>query len=251
MAQQVETYYYGQGKVFLARRLPNGRPGAWRWIGDVSALALALTVEKLSHKESYSGQRTTVRSFPTSKDGTVTSTWHELSAENLSIVLYGDRVTIPAGTVTAELLPAGITAGERYTLAHQRISDVVIGTLVEGTDYEVDYTYGAISFLTAPATAPSVNYKYASSVNTTLFTSQPENLALRFEGINLAEGGAAKILELYKLSFDPVSTLALIQGDTSLAGLETTAGVLFDNAQPADPTLGRFGRVIDVGEPVT
>ena len=27
---QLETYYYGQGKVFLARRLPNGRPGAYR-----------------------------------------------------------------------------------------------------------------------------------------------------------------------------------------------------------------------------
>ena len=32
---------------------------------------------------------------------------------------------------------------------------------------------------------------------------------LRFEGINLAEGGAAKILELYKISFSPASALAL------------------------------------------
>ncbi|MGW9794816.1 phage tail tube protein [Serratia sp. 121840015-1] len=247
---QLETYYYGQGKVFLARRLPNGRPGAYRWIGDVSALALALTVEKLSHKESYSGQRTTARSFPTSKDGTVTSTWHELSAENLALVLYGDRVVIPGGSVTAESLPAGIKAGERFALAHQRISDAVIGELVEGTDYELDYTYGAVTFLKDQTAAPSINYKYAGGVNTTLFTSHPENYALRFEGINLAEGGAAKILELYKLSFDPVSTLALIQGDTSLAGLETTANVLFDNVQPNDPTIGKFGRVIDVAEPV-
>ena len=27
---QLETYYYGQGKVFLARRLANGKPGAFR-----------------------------------------------------------------------------------------------------------------------------------------------------------------------------------------------------------------------------
>lgn len=249
MAQQVENYYYGQGKVLLARRLPNGRPGPFRWIGDVSALSLALTVEKLSHKESYSGQRATVRSFPTSKDGTVTSTWHEFSPENLALVLYGDRVAISAGTVTAEALPASIAAGEIYALAHQRISDVVIGELVEGTDYDVDYTYGSVTFLTKQTTAPSVNYKYAGSINTTLFTSQPEDLALRFESINMAEGGAAKILELYKISFDPVSALALIQGDTSLAALETTANVLFDNAQVADPTIGKFGRVIDIAEP--
>ncbi|MEM5445775.1 hypothetical protein, partial [Serratia marcescens] len=190
------------------------------------------------------------RSFPTSKDGTVTSTWHELSAENLALVLYGNRVVIPGGSVTAELLPTGIKAGERFALAHQRISDAVIGELVEGTDYELDYTYGAVTFLKDQTAAPSINYKYAGGVNTTLFTSHPENYALRFEGINLAEGGAAKILELYKLSFDPVSTLALIQGDTSLAGLETTANVLFDNVQPNDPTIGKFGRVIDVAEPV-
>lgn len=247
---QLETYYYGQGKVFLARRQANGKPGAFRWIGDVSALSMALTVERLSHKESYSGQRGTVRSFVTDKDGTMTSTWHELSAENLAIILYGEQVVIPTGTVTAELLPASIQAGERYVLDHQRIDDVVIGALVEGTDYEVDYTYGAVTFLTAQATAPSVNYGYAGSVNTTLFTQQPEDFFLRFEGINLAEGGAAKILELYKISFSPASALALIQGDTSLAGLETTATVLYDNARPDDPAIGRFGRVIDVAEPV-
>lgn len=245
-----ETYYYGQGKVFLARRLANGRPGAIRWIGDVSALSLALTVERLSHKESYSGNRGTVRSFITSQDGTLTATWHDLSPENLAIVLYGEQVVIPAGTVTGEVLPAGITVGERYVLNHQRVSDVVIGTLVEGTDYEVDYTYGAITFLTAQATAPSVNYGYAGSVNTTLFTQKPIDLFLRFEGINLAEGGAAKILELYKISFSPAAALALIQGDTSLAGLETTATVLYDTARPDDPQIGRFGRVIDVAEPV-
>jgi hypothetical protein len=247
---QSETYYYGQGKVYLARRQANGQPGATRWIGDVSSLSLALTVERLSHKESYSSNRGTVRSFVTSQDGTLTSTWHDLSAENLAIVLYGEQVVIPAGTVTAEAHPSGIKVGERYLLDHQRVSDVVIGTLVEGTDYEVDYTYGAITYLTPQATAPVVNYAYAGAINTTLFTKKPVDLFLRFEGINLAEGGAAKILELYKISFSPAAALALIQGDTSLANLETTATVLYDTARPDDPNIGRFGRVIDVAEPV-
>ncbi|WP_431222205.1 hypothetical protein ACQ86O_17775 [Serratia sp. L9] len=74
---QIETYQYNQGKVYLARRDAYGKPLAWRWIGDVSVLSLALTVENLSHKESYSGQRMTVRRFPISKDGIVTMTWHE------------------------------------------------------------------------------------------------------------------------------------------------------------------------------
>jgi hypothetical protein len=73
-----------------------------------------------------------VRSFVTNQDGTLTSTWHDLASENLAVVLYGEQVVIPAGTVTGELLPAGIAAGERHILNHQRVSDVVIGTLVEG-----------------------------------------------------------------------------------------------------------------------
>jgi hypothetical protein len=68
----------------------------------------------------------------------------------------------------------------------------------------VDYTYGAITFLTAQATAPSVNYEYAGP-STPRCSQQPEDFYLRFEGINLAEGGAAKILELYKISFSPAS----------------------------------------------
>ncbi|EAS1642598.1 hypothetical protein DR46_12085 [Salmonella enterica] len=249
--QQTENYYYGQGKVFLARRQANGKPGAFRWVGDVSALSLALTATRLDHKESYSGKRGTVRSFVTDQNGTLTSTWHELSSENLALALYGEKNVIPEGTVTGEQLPADIKPGDRYALEYQRVKDVVIGDLEEGTDYEVDYTYGAVTFLTSQAVAPSVNYLYAGAVSTTLFTREPEDFYLRFEGINLAEGGAAKILELYKISFSPASALALIQGDASLAGLETTATVLFDSTRPADPTIGRFGRVIDVAEPVT
>lgn len=245
---QPETYYYGQGRVYLAKRDANGKPKAWRWIGDVSALSLALTVENLSHRESYSGGRSVVRRIVTSKDGSVSSTWHEHSPQNLAQVLYGEHTVIPAGTVTGESLGSDIAVGDRLTLAQQRVSDVVIGTLVAGTDYEVDATYGAIEFLTAQTGPVTANYKYEGGVNTTLFSAQPENLALRYEGINLAEGGAAVVVELYKLAFDPVSALALINNDTSLAGLETTAGMLFDTARPDDPLLGRFGRIINVAE---
>lgn len=248
---QLETYYYGQGKVYLARRGPDGKPLSWRWVGDVSALSQALTVENLTHKESYSGQRMTVRRFPTSKDGTVTMTWHEFSSTNLAVVLYGEQVVIPAGTITGEALPVGIEAGSRVTLAHQNISDVGIGTLVAGVDFDIDVLYGAIDFLKTPAPAAlplTASYSYTGSISTEMFTQQPEPLALRFEGINMAEGGAAVILELHKIVFDPVSALALINGDTSLAGLETSAGVLFDTSRPADPTLSRFGRIIHVAE---
>lgn len=243
-----ESFYYGQGKVYLAERDSGGRPLAQRWVGDVSKMELALTVENATHKESYSGQRATVRRITTGKDAKITSTWHDFSPQNMALQLYGDSAVIPAGTVTGEKLPADIKAGERYTLEHQNVSEVVIGTLVHGTDFVTDPVWGAIEFLKPQATAPSVNYRYAGGVNTTLFTRQPRELFLRYEGVNLAEGGAAVVVELYKVLFDPTSALSLITSDQNMAGMETTAGILFDGTRPDNALLGRFGRIINVAE---
>ncbi len=243
-----ETYYYGQGKVFLGRRNAQGQAVSLRWIGDVGELQVALTTESFTHKESYSGQRAPVRRISTGKDGTVTATWYEHSPENLAILLYGEKVIIPAGTITGEALPAGLTAGDRIPLAHQNVSAVKIGDLVEGTDYKLDARFGALEFLTTPATQPlSVNYAHAGSVNTSVFTNTPEELFLRYEGINLAENGAPVVVELYKVQYDPASALSLINTDTSLPGLETTATVLLDTERPDDAQFGRYGRVIHVG----
>lgn len=242
-----ETYYYGQGKVYLGRRNDAGQAVTMRWIGDVDSLEVALTTESFTHKESYSGHRAPVRRISTSKDGSVTSTWYEHSPENLAVLLYGEKVVVPAGTVTGEVLPAGIVAGDRVLLAHHNVSAVIITGLTLGEDYTVDLKFGAIEFITTPATPPSVNYSYASSINTSMFTASPVDLFLRYEGINLAENGAPVVLELYKVQFDPVSALSLINTDTSLPGLETTAAVLLDTERPEDAEFGRYGRVIHVG----
>ncbi|MGP1066424.1 hypothetical protein ACJ8LR_21895 [Serratia sp. CY56810] len=243
-----ETYYYGQGKVFLGRRNAQGQAVSLRWIGDVGELQIALTTDSFTHKESYTGQRAPVRRISTGKDGTVTATWFEHSPDNLAILLYGEKVAVPAGTITDEALPAGIQAGDRVTLNHQNVSAVTIADLVEGTDYKLDAKFGALEFLTTPATQPlSVNYTHASSVNTSVFTQTPDELFLRYEGINLAENGAAVVVELYRVQYDPASALSLINTDTSLPGLETTATVLLDTERPDDAQFGRYGRVIHVG----
>nr|WP_318382485.1 hypothetical protein [uncultured Enterobacter sp.] len=243
-----ETYYYGQGKVYLAPRDLDGKPGAWRWIGDVSALQVAMTVESFSHKDSYSGQRAEVRRLITSKEASVTSTWHDYNPDNLALVLYGQNATIPSGTVTSETLPANIKIGERFSLEHQNISDVVIDDLVIETDFTVDAEFGAITFLTDQAKAPSVSYTFGPSTVTSIFDQNPVEVAFRFEGLNMAEDEQRVILELYKLKYDPTSALSLINTDTSLAGLETTAIALADTQRKnADTIYGRYGRLIHVG----
>lgn len=246
--QGEETYYYGQGPVYLAQRNDDGTHGPLYWIGDVSALSVAIAVTAFDHKESYSGQRTVVRHINTDKTATVTSTWHQLNATNLAIALYGSADVIPAGTVTGEALPDGILAGETYALRYQQVSDVVIGALVEGTDYTLNAEFGTVSFMTDQATGTAVNYSYAGSWNNTIFTDTPAELYMRFEGINLAEDDAKVLVEFHKVKFDPTQGIDLINNASNLAGMQTSASALFDGTKAKDAQLGQVGRVVTIGK---
>ncbi|MEK2680657.1 hypothetical protein AAAC11_00050 [Pseudomonas aeruginosa] len=57
----------GKVRLTLSAPIVNGVLGKWRWIQDVSAMSIQLAVEKVEHKESYSGQKALVRSFPSAR----------------------------------------------------------------------------------------------------------------------------------------------------------------------------------------
>lgn len=72
-------------------------------------------------------------------------------------------------------------------------------------------------------------------------------MALRYEGINLAENGAPVIAELYKCAPSLLNELALITDGNDVAGMPVNFGVLLDSLKPAGGGLGQFGRLIQVG----
>lgn len=247
-----ESYFYGQGRILLALRDPGtGVAGAYRWIGDVSAFSLKLAVEKVEHKESYSGQRALARSFPIGKTATVDMTLHQIDADNLALALSGSKQTTQTGTVTDESI-ADWEPGTEIVLANPGVSDVVLTdstgspkTLVKDTDYLLDADYGRItpigsgSFIT-PIKA-SYSFKARSAVG--MFTVGQQNFALRYEGVNLAEGNAPVIVDLYKLAPDPLNELALITSGNDVAGMQITGGLLLDATKPRNGVLGQFGSI--------
>lgn len=240
-----ETYYYGQGKVYLARRLNDGSSLNWRWVGDVSSLTVALAVDRKTQKRSYSGQLAVSHYHIIEQSGSVSAMWHEHSPENLAIIMLGNVTSAEAGRET-ELL-SKVVAGGRYALRYPNIRRLAIEGLKENIDFTVDKVFGAVEFLITPVVQPvSVFYTYAGNTNTGLYTKKPEQLALRYEGINLAENGIPVLVELYKLEFDPISAMALINNNTSLSGLETNAALMLDTTRAADDVLGRFGRVTNI-----
>ncbi len=246
---RAEKYSYGQGAVYLAERLPDGSAGVYRWVGDVSELSIALSVEEFTHKESYSGQRQEVRKIITSKSGEVSAKFHEMSSENLSLLLLGEAQTVKAGAVIDEALPAEIKAGDRIALAHQNVSNVVIGALVANTDYTVDETFGVVEFLVDKKNnKEKVNYSYGEVRNVAMLNNNPKDLYLRFEGINLAETNEWSLVELYKIQFNPTEALSLINNENSLDALTAKAKILADTSKSGDATLGRFGRVVTINK---
>jgi len=249
-----DTYYYGQGKVFAAPII-NGVIGELRFMGDVSALSVALAVEKVEHKESYSGQKALVRSFPIGKTATLNMTLRSIETDNLAMVLYGKPVITPAGTVTGEDLGT-VAAGDTIRLAQAGASNLVItdsaspAKTLDPSHYELlaNGAYGEVLFKSLP-TAPApvfplkAAYSHTAKKAVGMFTAPQPTVAIRYQGVNLAEGNAPVLIELYKVATDPLAELPLISDGTEVAGLSITGGILLDSNKPASGELGQFGHI--------
>ncbi|MGB7480153.1 MAG: hypothetical protein WA924_07500, partial [Burkholderiaceae bacterium] len=214
----MSNYFLGQGRLDIAARTAAGLPKALRWLGDVSEAKLSLTVESVKHKESHTGQRMLAKNIPIGKEAVFDFTPMELSRENLAMTLSGTSTTVAQGTVTAEALPDGLVAGDKVALKYPQVSDVVITdssvtpATVDSSKYEVNATYGTITIKdVAGLTQPlKVAYTHEAVDSVSVFTAAQSEIFVRYEGINLAEGGAPIIVELYKVATEPLKELALI-----------------------------------------
>lgn len=143
-------YYSGQGVVMIGERTAAGKPKGLRPIGNVTALAIAIAVTTLEHKESQSGQRATDLRIPTETKATLTLDLENYNARNLALALRGDMTIQPAASVTGESVP--IYPGLVMPLAHMNVSAVVISSLTTYVDdstpwdYKVNLDAGSLHF---------------------------------------------------------------------------------------------------------
>lgn len=252
-----ERYYFGQGKVYS--RVKGSGSGAWRWWGDVSELTLSATENVLRHQEHYSGNMKTVRSIRISGETTLTATLFQIDNQNLAQIVRGTITDIPAGTVASETLGT-VAAGDIFLLENGfNVSNLEITdsagapVTIDPAHYDLDARTGRIEFLNLPTTAPTMplkaSYEYAGASGVVLFNSTVQDIEVRYEGVNLAEGGAPVIVELYRVSPGALQSLSLIASDTSaLASMPWTADVLADTSKPSTGALGQVGRFLQINE---
>lgn len=237
-------YYYGQGKVFLARRLANGRPGAMRWVGDVSALNVNFTFDQQVTKVSRGGVLLPAQQYKTAQSASISSTWHYFSAENLALVLGSMPIVEPFSIKGEDELPAGISEGDIYSLPHTTVFNVEIDGLINDVDYVVDRQWGTVEFLVTPENKSFlVKYEHLQNQSLPLSTSAPVELSLRYQGVNMAQDNAPILVELYRLVLEPLATLELINTSNNIPGMEIAAQLLADLSRRDASEFGYFGRV--------
>ena len=243
-------YYSGQGKV-LVGKATDGNVGVMRYIGNCPNLQIEMTTETIEHKESHSGQRLTDQRIVTGKMANITLTLEDFTKHNLALGLYGTAAQTAGASVTDEALPAGLKAGDLVRLAHPGISAVAVknkaaAALTSGTDYEVHSAdHGSLKILRdIAATAQPLNasYTHRAYANVTMFDAASTDNWVRFEGLNTADSNSPGLIELYRVSFDPLANLGAISDE--LLQMELKGSALYDDTKANDTSLGQFGRVV-------
>jgi len=253
MAQQ-DTYFSGQGVIYLAERDSNGNAKAFEDARNAPTFKFSLKTENIEHKESRTGQRLTDLRLIKGKSAECSMTLEVFDKQRLALVLYGAHSTLAAGTVTDEAMPAGMLPGQFYGTAKPVISSVVVkdgagtpATLLAGTDYRVASMGGGMIEILNVGTFVQpfkVSYANGAATNINMMTGSAPERWVRFVGVNTANNNANVIVDLYRVSFDPLKDLDLISDD--IAKFELSGSVLMDNSKENDVVLGQFGRIIQV-----
>ncbi|AFJ02010.1 hypothetical protein Q7C_841 [Methylophaga frappieri] len=240
-----------QGKVWLGENL-NGQPGAMNWVNDAALLQISASSEEEQRRESWSGKRNISATLSTGSEVSFTLTLNHANAKNLALGLYGTVNTVASDSVTAEAFPTGLVADDHVVLDRGNISNLVIEdsagspvTLVLDTNYEIADAVGGVIRILDPAslTQPfNADYDHGASTDVTMFTQKAPVRYLIMTGENTVDGSADKVrVRLYKLKFNPVNTLDLINDQFGEIQLTGTAILDTNNEPSAD--LGGFGRI--------
>ncbi len=220
--------YIGKGKVYL-----DGR-----FVGNVSALNLAITEDKVTQTD-YTGPgggncATVSRIDAVELSMTMTS----YDADNLALAVFGTAASEVTSSISDESISSPATLDEDTLVLTAELidkdqtvtvtSDPAGTTYTEGTDYTVG-TAG-ITILAGgtigATTALLVSYEKKAHDLVQALVSSAQEYEIVFDGLNEADSGAPVVVKAYKGKFGPAEDLALISDE--FAELTLTGDLLKD-----------------------
>ena len=213
------TYFRGQGKVWIASRDSTGRTSGFTEIGDAEALNINQSETYDTVNESQSGARVKVVHSAIEYNMDFELTVLNFSKANLSKALLGTSSTVAGATVASESHKA--YKGSSIFLKYPDVSAVTIGALSAGTDYVVDAAAGRIDFpagssITEGATI-TVAYTHGSidGVVEAVTNTLNREYILIFEGKNMNQNGTPVITRLHRAYMNVSQALALLNTNTA------------------------------------
>ena len=251
------SLFSGQGPVFWANRDANGDPIEFNWFGNAPEFSLGLATETLTHKESYTGNRTTDARIITELTATVAITVDDFKESNMELATYGSGSQVLGTVVTNEQILAGAPiVGERYALnTTGRVSSATLddnGSPINTAFYTIDAS-GVVVFtdvtgLTGPITA---DYTIANARQVGVFKTAAPEVHVRLDGLNTATsvGGDFErtIVDMFKVRLDPAENFGLINDEFGTLVLNGSA--LTDTTKSAASATGQFARFIYLDPP--
>lgn len=244
--------FSGQGPAFHAERDGSGNPVNFAWFGNAPEATISLSADELTHKESYTGNRTTDARIITELSASISITVDDFKEANFVVASFGAAAAISGGAVTGEAVLATVpVVGERYALkATGRVSAVTLygnAVAISNTKYTVDASgvivFSDVSGIVAPITA---DYTNAAARQVGVLKTAPPEKHIRIDGYNTARtvsGDFERVVaEAFKTRFNPLENLGLINDEFGTMVL--TGSVLVDTTKAAASATGQFARFI-------
>lgn len=244
--------FSGQGPIFHADRDGSGNPINFAWFGNAPEATIGLSTDTLTHKESYTGNRTTDARIITELTATISITVDDFKESNFAIGSYGTAAAISGSAITGEAVLTGLpVVGERYALkATGRVSAVTLkgnAVTISSTLYSIDASgvivFSDITGIAAPITA---DYTVAASRQVGVFKTAPPEKHIRVDGYNTARSVSGDfervVAEAFKTRLDPLENLGLINDE--FGTMVINGSVLVDTTKAAASATGQFARFI-------
>jgi hypothetical protein len=207
---------------------------AFRTVGSVNTFDISSTPTKISKKETMSGLNSKVSEIVTDIEHTVSFDFAEFSPENFADFIYGTLINSASATALTKNITAGLglvsPIGDIFEANTAVTVEDELQTVVYelGKNYEMTssaiYVYtaaeqtakGAVNSITS-AEVLVVTYDKVEESVIEAFTKTQLNKAMRFEGVDKAQGNKPIIVEFYKASIDPTAFGLLSPEDYSSA----------------------------------
>ena len=227
--------YVGNGALLVSALDENDNPtGGWRNLGQISSAVVALTSEKIELADTMQGTLSTAQSLVIRNTAELTATLKSFSPENLALALYGETILDEeqsGATFSFDYKPDsievidGIIDNEVTITRDSDGSDVTDEFVINsGSVYAKDNEFGVLS----EGEPVTVNYTKAKVKRVEGFVSSSKNVALVFDGFNIANQDFAVKVTYHKVALDPAAQRQLIS--TDFAEQELKGTLLASNA---------------------